>query len=994
MNETIVLLHALNSSNMKKLFPFLIMVFPLILPFLASAQWSTDPGVNNPINITAGEQAIPKIATCPNGDTYIGFFSMESGNYNVRLQRLDAIGNPLWTTGGILISSHPQMTWLTDWDMAADDDNHCILAFQDIRNSGYNDVQVYRISPAGAFVWGADGIQLSNGEAFDASPKVCVTAAGNAVFAWQADDVTIIQKVSPAGALQWGQNGITLSGTERYTWPQLMPVGSDDVILKYFLDTGPSYSPTRHVYAQRYNSSGAAVWSQATAISTAGGISAWTQIFPMVNDGSDGFYIAWHDDRDNNMLSSTFVQHISNTGSVLFQSNGVEASTLGGRNHFYPQLALPPGSSEVYCFWNEMDADQNNRGLYGQKFSSSGARLWATTGMVFIEISSTNVYPLAARPSPTDVVLFYEEYTDAVNGHLKAMRINSSGGYVWTPSVKTICSVTSEKVHTVTNDFADNQWILSWEDTRNSDRDIYAQNIQLDGSLGPVQMGTIEGTVTLDGGSGNVTQVQVSAGDATTSPDAAGFYSMTVMAGTYNVTGALQGYAPDTVFGVVVTTNNTTSGVDLTLEALPTGFITGNVALNGGTGDVTEAVVTAGYHSVNPDNNGDYTMEIEVGTYDVTASLEGYFPETSPGIVVLEGMTTGNVSFTLEPLPTTGFIEGNVELQNGAGDVTQVVINAGDVTVNPDPTGYYILEVTAGIWDVSASLIGFYTQVIEDVTVVAGETTSDIDFFLLQVPESGYIEGTVSLVNGAGDVTDALVWSGIQSAHPSSSGHYFLTVTAGVHTVHASHPYTLSDSISGIMVTAGQTVSNVDFELEIVRGDLVCRAVDTYSNILNGVDVIITGPDTTLNGTITDDSLVFNCVSYGAYSGSASMPDEDPVFSSTILDPDNHEIIFVFDLTGITEPVSGSNRLKTYPNPFVDGVNVRFRPSGQSHCQVNVYTTGGKLVRKLAGGEVQSGWQELYWDGKSDSGTEVPSGSYLIVFIDGEGSQGTILLKK
>lgn len=191
------------------LYPLILLI---LMPVLAISQWSTNPSVNTPINITAGEQAIPKIATCPNGDSYIGFFSMESGNYNVRLQRLDAQGNELWASGGILISSHPQMSWLTDWDMTADNANHAILTFQDVRNGGNNNVVAYRISPSGTFIWGADGIALSNSTAFDAAPKVCATAAGNAVFAWQADDVTIMQKVSASGSLMWGTSGITLSG--------------------------------------------------------------------------------------------------------------------------------------------------------------------------------------------------------------------------------------------------------------------------------------------------------------------------------------------------------------------------------------------------------------------------------------------------------------------------------------------------------------------------------------------------------------------------------------------------------------------------------------------------------------------------------------------------------------------------------------------------------------------------------------------------------------
>lgn len=66
---------------MKNIF-FAIALF-LCLPLFISAQWSTDPDENNPINTMPGEQAIPKIATCPNGNSYIAFFCSENGNYNL-----------------------------------------------------------------------------------------------------------------------------------------------------------------------------------------------------------------------------------------------------------------------------------------------------------------------------------------------------------------------------------------------------------------------------------------------------------------------------------------------------------------------------------------------------------------------------------------------------------------------------------------------------------------------------------------------------------------------------------------------------------------------------------------------------------------------------------------------------------------------------------------------------------------------------------------------
>ena len=73
-----------------------LLIFILCFSTLIYAQWSDDPAINNAICDLSGEQAIPKVVTSSTGDTYIGWFSNDSGNYDVRLQRLDSQGNELW----------------------------------------------------------------------------------------------------------------------------------------------------------------------------------------------------------------------------------------------------------------------------------------------------------------------------------------------------------------------------------------------------------------------------------------------------------------------------------------------------------------------------------------------------------------------------------------------------------------------------------------------------------------------------------------------------------------------------------------------------------------------------------------------------------------------------------------------------------------------------------------------------------------------------------
>lgn len=710
-----------------------LLLSALLIVFSIYAQWSTNPAVNNPIASLPGEQAIPKIATCSNGDTYIGFFSNETGNYNVRLQRLNSLGEAIWPSGGIVISTNQSDSWLTDWDMAADNTGHCILTWQDIRN-GNNNAYAYRISPDGLFVWGNNGIALSSNSNFNASPKVVATASGNAVFAWMSGEDIILQKINPAGVKQWGENGITLSSSNTLTWPQMLPIGSDDIILKYFDDSGPSYSPTRHVYAQRYNASGAPVWTSPALISNAGGISAWTQIFPFINDGSDGFYIAWHDDRDNNQMASVWVNHVNSSGQVTWPANGIEASSASGYNHFYPQLALPPGSQEVFVFWNEMNSLQSQKGIYGQKFSSSGTSLWGNNGMTFIPLSDLSITPLAARNTPTDMILLLDVATSGVNSSLYAMRIATDGSFVWAGQQVPVSTAASSKVHTVINEFQNNQWITAWEDNRNGASDIYAQNLLLDGTLGAwdPSFGSIQGQVTLNGGNGNITQVVVNAGNVSTLPDPTGIYFMTVPTGTYTVTATLEGYYPGTQTGVTVLEDQSTTGIDFLLDPMPTtGFISGIVTLEGGSGNVTDVTVSTGSYSTSPDQGGNYILEVPGGTWDVVASLQGYTPQIRSSISVTAGNTTSNVSFVLVPLPSTGYIQGYVTIEGSVYDLTEVTVIAGTQTTHPSDNGFYYLEIENGVYDVTATHIWTQNAVIQNVLVEPGLTTTDISFSLV-----------------------------------------------------------------------------------------------------------------------------------------------------------------------------------------------------------------------------------------------------------------------
>ncbi len=536
----------------------------------ALAQWSDNPFVNTQVTTIASEQTIPKIAVGPSGDYYIGYFSSESGNYNMRLQRYDYEGNMLWTQNGILVSNHLQMSWLTDWDMSVDHENHAVLTWQDIRSGGNNNVVAYRISPDGDFVWGADGIMLSNSSNFDVSPKVAITAANNAVFAWQSENDIIIQKLNPSGTKQWGESGITLTTSNRYSWPQLMPVGQDDVIMKFFEDSGPVNAPTRHILAQRFNASGSPVWFGNTVISNAGGISAWTQILPMVNDGNDGFYIAWHEDRNMTNRSHPYIQYVNVNGAVQYTANGLLLATDSHMNHFYPNIAKPDNDEHVYIYWNKLNDLQTQWGIFGQKVTANGTKLWPDVGLQIIPVSGNAVLPQFAIGLASEMVLIYEDYFDGVQTAIKAMRLKSNGEQAWDGGSIALSSVVSSKMHLDDAALFNNQMVFAWGDNRNGNQDIYAQNLHSNGSLGLIETnGFINGTVSFYNGTADPALTLISAGGEQVQADENGNFSIELAAGTYTLE-ATHPYTNDFLMEEVIVEAGQTTQVEVEMEVVRT----------------------------------------------------------------------------------------------------------------------------------------------------------------------------------------------------------------------------------------------------------------------------------------------------------------------------------------------------------------------------------------------------------------------------------------
>jgi len=457
----------------------------------ATAQWSSDPMQNLAIVVAPGGQELPKVASAPDNATWISWFDNRTGGYQVRIQRLDAAGNPTFGPAGLLVSDHPQESFLVDYDLIADRDGNAVLVFTDTRSDPNRDVYAYLISPSGEFLWGEDGLTLSDNSAFEADPRVVQASNGEYVFLWPRLDNPApglyMQRVGPDGAKRFGEEGIVVAGngTEQPAFCEMVASDDGSVIAVWVRDTRTFLSP-RYLHAQKFDLDGNPLWSpdpvvvQPTSVPIAHRPS-------IVSDGGAGAIIAWHDARLSNIFN-VWVQRLGDSGELLFPAGGVQVSANNtDRQHFDPALVFSPESSSIYVFWNERNGAQSQWGVSGQRISLAGARLWGPQGIPFIGVNSINKLAIRAAALPgRDAAVFYLEQPGAGPGHrVIGLRVDPLGQFVWPGSTIEVSSIVSPKgrlpiaIHP-----ASGMVKLVWEDQRSGNNDIYAQNVNPDGTLG------------------------------------------------------------------------------------------------------------------------------------------------------------------------------------------------------------------------------------------------------------------------------------------------------------------------------------------------------------------------------------------------------------------------------------------------------------------------------------------------------------------------------
>lgn len=456
------------------------------------SQWSANAGTNLPVCVQSGEQPIPKIAVTADGGCYVTWFDHRGSNYDVYLQRLNAAGVPQLAANGILISSNAQNTSLVDYDMIVDDSNNCIVAFTDLRGGGQINPFIYKISPAGTMLWGANGITLnSQTSVFQANPKLAKCTDNSIWVTWiysSTPRVAKYQRISPGGVKQFAADGLSVSGTgsEVIDFPAVISSDNGSVIMMFIGYTGSFISPSNYkIYTQKFSSTGTSLWH--TNYDTVYALGAGQAFNPpfIYSDGNNGALYSWYDARTGSQ--TCYVQRFNSAGVRQFPLNGSAGNTTAGMVRNTQSACFMPSTKETYMFWKEANSTQTQFGMYAQRFDSLGNRLWGESGLMIIPLQNGSFVTCVAAAADTNAYVYINDGVFGSSDNIiKAQKFNRNGTMVWNGgTLMPVATSSGSKVHMVGKINQNKMSMIAWEDSRSGSADIYIQNINNNGTLGP-----------------------------------------------------------------------------------------------------------------------------------------------------------------------------------------------------------------------------------------------------------------------------------------------------------------------------------------------------------------------------------------------------------------------------------------------------------------------------------------------------------------------------
>jgi hypothetical protein len=194
----------------------------------------------------------------------------------------------------------------------------------------------------------------------------------------------------------------------------------------------------------------------------------------LVPDGSGGAIAVWHDNRSGDY--DIYAQRVDINGNTQWTTDGQPICTAS-KNQMEP-VAVSDGAGGAIMAWHDLRGTTNH--IYAQRVDASGTVVWTTDGVAICTAANHQAYPTIASDGSGGAIITWRD-TRGGFSDIYAQRVNASGNVLWIADGVVVCAATgSQSYPQITSDGFGGA-IVTWEDERGSDTDIYAQRIDLYG---------------------------------------------------------------------------------------------------------------------------------------------------------------------------------------------------------------------------------------------------------------------------------------------------------------------------------------------------------------------------------------------------------------------------------------------------------------------------------------------------------------------------------
>jgi len=230
------------------------------------------------------------------------------------------------------------------------------------------------------------------------------------------------------------------------------------------------------IYAQRIDAHGNILWMK-------DGISICSapenQNRPrIVSDGAGGAIITWHDVRNGISNSDIYAQHIDGDGNVQWVKDGIPVCGVANAQNS-PCIATD-GAGGAVIIWQ--DFRTNYADLCAQRINKNGELLWAKDGVLVCGTSGAQSAPVVVDDGVGGVIVVWQDFRRTY-ADIYAQRVDGSGKTAWERSGIALCNAPGhESFPVITGNGAEGA-IVAWVDTRNGNNDVFAQQVDGNGTV-------------------------------------------------------------------------------------------------------------------------------------------------------------------------------------------------------------------------------------------------------------------------------------------------------------------------------------------------------------------------------------------------------------------------------------------------------------------------------------------------------------------------------